>query len=80
MAWYFNRWDILGKKRLPLQIAQGVCIVGCVGEEVRASFEPARVKEEPAPTQVLVYQMQVIAATSLLFLAVSNPTIICGFL
>ena len=48
--------------------------MGCVGEEVRASFEPARVKEEPAPTQVLVYQMQVIAATFLLSLAVSNPT------
>jgi hypothetical protein len=43
--------------------------VSCVGEEVTASFEPARAKEEPAPTQVLVYQMQVIAATSLLSLA-----------
>ena len=48
--------------------------MGCVGEGMTVPFEPARAKEEPAPTQVLVYQMQVFAATFLLSLAVSNPT------
>jgi len=37
--------------------------MGCVGEEVRASFEPAKEREKPAPTQVLVYQKHRIGAT-----------------
>jgi len=38
-----------------LQLSKPVYRIDCVGEEVTASFKPARLKEEPAPTQVLVY-------------------------